>query len=121
MKQCVEPESTRVTRVTEGIKLEVSCIVKEFRLERVDVLRPSSIVAQIRSTQPWSSARAVGLLPNFLTPWQRSWTCPRWPQLCEPLQQPPCCSPWPCVLVSHRISRGSDRTNIVSLVVSLVG
>ena len=33
IKQCVEPESTKVTRVTEGIKSEVSCMVKEFGLE----------------------------------------------------------------------------------------
>ena len=48
IKQCVEPESTKVTRVTEGIKSEVSCIVREFGLERVDVLRRSSTVAPIR-------------------------------------------------------------------------
>ena len=65
MKQCVEPESSRVTMVTEGIKSEISCMVKEFRLERVDVLRCSYIVAPIRPTQPWSSARAGGLLPIF--------------------------------------------------------
>ena len=52
MKQCVEPESTRVVMVTEGIRSEVSCKVKEFRLERVDALRPSSAVALMRSTQP---------------------------------------------------------------------
>ena len=72
MKQCVKPESTRVAMVTEGIRLEVSCMVKEFRLERVDALRCSSTVAPIRSMQPWSSARARGLLPIFLTPWQQS-------------------------------------------------
>ena len=44
-------------------------MVKEFGLERVDVLRRSSAVALIRSTQPWSSARAGGLLPIFLTLW----------------------------------------------------
>ena len=33
IKQCVEPESTKVTKVTEGVKLEVSCMVKEFGLE----------------------------------------------------------------------------------------
>ena len=33
IKQCVEPESTKVMKVTEGIKLEVSCMVKEFGLE----------------------------------------------------------------------------------------
>ena len=38
--------------VTEGIKWEVSCIVEEFGLERVDVLRCSSIVVPIRSMQP---------------------------------------------------------------------
>ena len=52
IKQYVEPESTRVTMVTEGIKSEVSCIVKEFGLERVDALRHSSTVVPIRSTQP---------------------------------------------------------------------
>ena len=72
MKQCVEPESTRVAMVTEGIRSEVSCMVKEFGLERVDVLRHSSAVALIRSMQPWSGARARGLLPIFLAPWQRS-------------------------------------------------
>ena len=60
IKQCVEPESTKVVRVTEGIKLEVSCLVKEFGLERVDALRRSSTVAPIRSTQPWSSAATEG-------------------------------------------------------------
>ena len=45
--------------VTEGIKSEVSCMVKEFGLERVDALRCSSTVAPIRSMQPWSSAGAV--------------------------------------------------------------
>ena len=72
MKQCVELESTSVVMVTEGIRSEVSCKVKEFELERVDVLRHSSTKALIRSTQPWSSARARGLLPISLTPWQRS-------------------------------------------------
>ena len=64
-KQCVEPESTRVTMVTKGIKLEVSCIVKEFGLERVDVLRRSSTVVPIRLMQPWSGTGAGGLLPIF--------------------------------------------------------
>ena len=41
MKQCVELESTRVTMVTEGIKSEVSRMVKRFGLERVDALRHS--------------------------------------------------------------------------------
>ena len=49
MKQCVEPESTSVARVTEGIRSEVSCNVKEFGLERVDVLRHSSTEAVMRS------------------------------------------------------------------------
>ena len=106
IKQCVEPESTKVTRVTEGIKLEVSCIVKEFRLERVDALRHSSTVAPIRSMRPWSSTGAKGLLPNFLTLWQRSQTGPGWQRLHEPLRQPLCCSPWPCDWVCHRIDRG---------------
>ena len=44
MKQCVELESTRVAMVTEGIRLEVSCMVKEFGLKRVDALRGSSAV-----------------------------------------------------------------------------
>ena len=35
------------TMVTEGIKSEVSCMVKEFGLERVDALRCSSIVIPI--------------------------------------------------------------------------
>ena len=115
MKQCVELESTRVTRVTEGIKSEVSCIVKEFGLERVDALRRSSIVAPIRSTQPLSGTRAEGLLPNFLTPWQWSWTYPGWPRLCKPLQWPLCCSPWPCDQVCRRIDRGFDACDVVSL------
>ena len=72
MKQCVEPEATRVAMVMEEIRFEVSCMVKEFGLERVDALRCSSAVAPIRSTQPWSSAGAGGLLPIFLTPWQQS-------------------------------------------------
>ena len=45
--------------VAEGIRLEVSCMVKEFGLERVDVLRCSSTVAPIRSTQPWSNSVAM--------------------------------------------------------------
>ena len=96
IKQCVEPEFTKVTRVIEGIKSEVSCMVKEFGLERVDALRRSSTVAPIRSMQPWSSSGAGGLLPNFLTPGQQSRTSPGWWRLCEPLQRPLCCSPWPC-------------------------
>ena len=70
MKQCVELESTRVTMVTEGIRLEVSFMVKEFGLETVDALRCSSTVALIRSMQPWSCAGAKGLLPIFLALWQ---------------------------------------------------
>ena len=58
IKQCVEPESTKVMRVTEGIKSEVSSMIKEFGLERVDALRHSSTVVPIRSTQPWSSTGA---------------------------------------------------------------
>ena len=71
-KQCVEPESTRVGMVIPGTKVEVSWSVKEFGLERADALRHSSTEALTRSTQPWSGARAQGLLPIFLAPWQRS-------------------------------------------------
>ena len=71
-KQCMEPESTRVGMVIPGTQVEVSWSVKEFGLERASVLRRSSAVAPTRSTQPWSSAGAEGLLPIFLTPWQRS-------------------------------------------------
>ena len=71
-KQWVELESTRVRIGTEGIKLEVSWGVKEFRFERADVLRCSSTAALIRSMQPWSSVGARGLLPIFLAPLQRS-------------------------------------------------
>ena len=117
IKQYVEPESTKVTRVTEGIKSEISSIVKEFRLERVDVLRHSSTVAPTRSTQPWSSTGAEGLLPNFLTLWQRSWTSPGWQGLHGPLRRPLCCSPWPCDRVCCRIDRGFDPYGIVSLAV----
>ena len=74
-KQCVEPESTRVGMVIPGSKVEVSWSVKEFGLERADALRRSSTEAPTRSTQPWSGARAKGLLPIFLAPWQRS-CCP---------------------------------------------
>ena len=115
IKQCVEPESTKVTRVTEGIKSEVSYMVKEFGLERVDVLRRSSTVAPIRSTQPWSGAGAGGLLPNFLTPGQWSRTSPGWRRLCEPLRWPLCCSPWPCDRVCRRTDRGFDPCDVVSL------
>ena len=45
MKQCVEPEFTSVAIVMEGIRLEVSCNVKEFGLERVNALRCSSTEA----------------------------------------------------------------------------
>ena len=48
MKQCVELEFTSVAMVMEGIRLEVSCRVKEFKLERVDVLRCSSAMAPMR-------------------------------------------------------------------------
>ena len=116
IKQCVEPEFTKVTRVTEGIKLEVSCMVKEFGLERVDVLRHSSTVVLIRSMQPWSGTGAGGLLPNFLTPWQWSWMSPGWQRLCGPLQRPLCCSPWPCDRVCYRIDRGFDPCDIAFLV-----
>ena len=115
IKQCVEPESTKVMRVTEGIKSEVSCMVKEFGLERVDALRRSSTVAPIRSMQPWSGAGAGGLLPNFLTPGQRSRMSPGWRRLREPLQQPLCCSPWPCDWVCCRTDRGFDPCDVVSL------
>ena len=71
-KQCVEPESTRVGMVIPGTKVEVSWSVKEFGLERADALRRSSTEAPTRSTQPWSGARAEGLLPIFLAPWWRS-------------------------------------------------
>ena len=115
MKQCVEPESTRVTIVTEGIKSEVRCIVREFGLERVDALRHSSIVAPIRSTQPWSGTGAGGLLSNFLALWHQSWTCPGWPRLHKPLKWPLCCSPWPCDPVCPRTNRGFGPYNVVSL------
>ena len=75
MKQCVEPESTRVVMIIFGAKVEVSWSVKEFGLERADALRHSSAIAPTRSTQPWSGAGAQGLLPIFLAPWQRS-CCP---------------------------------------------
>ena len=74
-KQCVEPESTRVGMVIPRTKVEVSWSVKEFGLERADVLRCSSTEAPTRSTQPWSGAGTKGLLPIFLAPWQRS-CCP---------------------------------------------
>ena len=74
-KQCVEPESTRVGMVIPATKVEVSWSVKEFGLETADALRCSSTEAPTRSTQPWSGAGAEGLLPIFLTPWQRS-CCP---------------------------------------------
>ena len=74
-KQYVEPESTRVGMVIPRTKVEVSWSVKEFGLERADVLRRSSAEALTRSTQPWSGAGAKGLLPIFLAPWQRS-CCP---------------------------------------------
>ena len=77
-------------------------MVKEFRLERVDALRHSSTVALTRSAQPWSGAGAGGLLPNFLTPGQQSWTNPGWQRLREPLRQPLCCSPWPCDLLRYK-------------------
>ena len=71
-KQCVELESTRVGMIIFGTEVEVRWSVKEFGLERADALRRSSAVAPTRSTQPWSSAGAQGLLPIFLAPWQRS-------------------------------------------------
>ena len=113
IKQCVETESTKVTRVTEGVKLEVSCMVKEFGLERVDALRCSSTVAPTRSTQPWSGAGTGGLLPNFLTPWQQSRINPGW-QLHELLWRPLCCSPWPCDWVCRRTDRAFDPCDVVS-------
>ena len=89
-------------------------MVKEFELERVDALRRSSAVAPNRSTQPWSSARAGGLLPKFLTPWQWSRMSPGWWRLREPLQQQPlCCSPWLCDRVCHRTDRGFDPCDVV--------
>ena len=74
-KQCVKPESTRVSMVISGTEVKVSWSVNEFELERVDALRRSTAVAPTRSMQPWSSAGAQGLLPIFLAPWQRS-CCP---------------------------------------------
>ena len=64
-KQCVELESTKVGMVIPRTKAEVSWSVKEFGLERADVLRCSSTEAPTRLTQPWSSAGAKGLLPIF--------------------------------------------------------
>ena len=104
-----------MTMVTEGIRLEVSGTVKEFGLERVDALRRSSTVVLIRSTQPWSSTGAGKLLPNFLTPWQQSWTCPGWWRLHEPLERSLYCSPWPYDRVCHRIDRGFDPCDVVFL------
>ena len=89
-------------------------MIKEFGLERVDALRRSSTVALIRSTQPWSSAGAGGLLSNFLTLWQWSRKSPGWQRLHEPLQQLLYCSPWPCDQVCHRTDRGFDPCGVVS-------
>ena len=58
----MEPEPTRVGMVIPRTKVEVSWSVKEFGLERADALRCSSAVAPTRSTQPWSSAGAQGLM-----------------------------------------------------------
>ena len=115
MKQCVEPESTRMTMVTEGIKLEVSCIVKEFGLERVDALRHSSIVAPIRSMQPWSGTRAGGLLPNFWLYGSRAGLILGGRGCASLCSGRFCCSPWQCDQVCHRVDRGFDPSNIVSL------
>ena len=52
MKQCVKLESTSVAIVTEGIRSELSCNVKEFGLERADALRHCSTETPMRSTQP---------------------------------------------------------------------
>ena len=104
-----------MTMVTEGIKSEVSCIVKEFGLERVDALRHSSTVVPIRSMQPWSGTKAKGLLSYFLTLWQRCQACPGWQRLHEPLRWPLYCSPWPCDQVCHRINRGFDPCDVVFL------
>ena len=71
----MEPESTKVGVKIPRTKTEVSWSVKELGLERADALRRSSTEALTRSTQPWSGARAGGLLPIFLAPWQRSY-CP---------------------------------------------
>ena len=68
-------ESTKVSMEIPGIKAEVSWSVKELGLERADALRRSSTEAPTRSTQPWSSAGAGGLLPILLAPWWRS-CCP---------------------------------------------
>ena len=71
----MELESTRVGMEIPRTKIEVSWSVKELGLERADALRCSSTEAPTRSTRSWSGAGARGLLPIFLTPWQRS-CCP---------------------------------------------
>ena len=103
----MELESTRVGIGIPRIRLEVSWSIKEFRLERVDALRGSSIVAPIRSMQPWSGARAEGLLPNFLPLWQ--WSCCLELCLlsrCELLWQQSLNNHWQCHQTCHR--RGTD-------------
>ena len=89
---------TRVYQGDEGIKSEVSCMVKEFGLERVDALRRSSTVVPIRSTQPWSGTGAEGLLPYFLTLWQRSRMSAGWWRLdrkvASEFRMCWCCSYW---------------------------
>src|SRR3979490_1037247 len=61
-----------------GINSEVSRSVREFGLERADMLRRNSVSAPMGSTQPSVGAGVGGLLKNFLNPrlsWRQNSFC----------------------------------------------
>ena len=65
----MDPESISILMYLFGISLEVSSIVRDFRLERADTLSlnsVNSVIAPISSTQPSVGAGVRGLLKIFL-------------------------------------------------------
>ena len=64
----MDPESISILMYLFGISSEVSHIVREFGLERADMLSHNSIIALMSSMQPSVGARVGGLLKNFLNP-----------------------------------------------------
>ena len=67
MKQCNDPESTRVGNddMSEYIAMETGGI-RALGSERADALSLTSIIAQAGTTQPPSCARSRGLRSIFL-------------------------------------------------------
>src|SRR3979490_2271969 len=106
-----------------GISSEVSHIVRELGLERVDALSHNSIIAPMSSMPPSVGAGVRGLLKNFLNPrlvWHQSscfWMicCLSWRHWRKLILDIPSL----CDLFYHRRGRGFARNSIVTLVESV--